>query len=419
MERVQSFLRIPLLCILLLCILLLTLGLATAGVSAAEPTVRAEVGKPLQAAQELIKAQQYREALAKIAEADAVPDKTPDERFLIDRYRGVAAVRAGDHALALQAWEAVIASGRLAPPEQRAALEAVSDLAYRTKDYAKAASYARRYLAEGGTNDELKTLLVNALYLADDYTATVKELTPLIEAAEQAGRAPAEQQLRMLASAQIKNNDNAGYLAALEKLVTHYPKQELWAELIARVAQRPGFSERLTLDLLRLKHATGNLKSGDELAYMAQLALRAANPVEAKKLLDEGFASGLLGNGPDAAQHKQLLRNVTNAIAEDRAAVVQGEKEIARSEAAATGAKLFNVGHGLTQHGRSEKGLDLMERGLQKGGLKQPEEAKLHLGLAYLNAGRKDKARQVFETVKGNDGSADLARLWAIKAKSK
>ena len=42
----------------------------------AQESLRPEVGKPLQAAQELMKAQKYKEALAKIREADAVSGKT-------------------------------------------------------------------------------------------------------------------------------------------------------------------------------------------------------------------------------------------------------------------------------------------------------------------------------------------------------
>jgi hypothetical protein len=48
-----------------------------AGGSAFAQTLRPEIGKPLQAAQELIKAQRYKEALAKVREAEAAARATP------------------------------------------------------------------------------------------------------------------------------------------------------------------------------------------------------------------------------------------------------------------------------------------------------------------------------------------------------
>jgi hypothetical protein len=86
---------------------------------AGAPTLRAEVGKPLQAAQELLKAQRYAEALAKINEAEAAPERTGFETFTIERMRGAVAASSGDADLALRSYEAVLATGRLAPEEAR------------------------------------------------------------------------------------------------------------------------------------------------------------------------------------------------------------------------------------------------------------------------------------------------------------
>ncbi len=69
----------------------------------------------------------------------------------------------------------------------------------------------------------------------------------------------------------------------------------------------------------------------------------------------------------------------------------------------------------MASAGQVEKGLALMEQGIQKGGMSRPDEARLHLAIAYLAAGQKAKAIQAFKTVQG-DGTADLARLWLIHA---
>jgi Tfp pilus assembly protein PilF len=59
-----------------------------------------------------------------------------------------------------------------------------------------------------------------------------------------------------------------------------------------------------------------------------------------------------------------------------------------------------------------------MERGINKGGLTRPEEARLHLAQAYLANGNKTQASATFKAVKGADGLADLARLWSILSRT-
>ena len=68
---------------------------------------RPEVGKPLQAAQEMIKGGKYREALGKVREADAVGGKTAAESNLIERMRLAAASGAGEADTAARSYEAL------------------------------------------------------------------------------------------------------------------------------------------------------------------------------------------------------------------------------------------------------------------------------------------------------------------------
>ena len=85
--------------------------------------------------------------------------------------------------------------------------------------------------------------------------------------------------------------------------------------------------------------------------------------------------------------------------------------------AAKTGDALVSLGMYAVYNGQAAKGVQLMQQGIAKGGLKRPEDAKLHLGIAQLAAGDKAKAQATFKTVQGTDGTADLARLWALYAR--
>src|SRR5258706_9848134 len=74
------------------------------------PTVRPEVGKPIQAAIELLKSKKGKEALAKVREAQAVGDRTPYENYLVERVLGQSAATAGEPAIAARAFENVATS---------------------------------------------------------------------------------------------------------------------------------------------------------------------------------------------------------------------------------------------------------------------------------------------------------------------
>jgi hypothetical protein len=99
--------------------------------------------------------------------------------------------------------------------------------------------------------------------------------------------------------------------------------------------------------------------------------------------------------------------------------VDNGKAQVA-NEAEATknqdGSDLSNLGYAYVTAGQFDKGIAMIEKGISKGGMKYDESAKLHLGMAYLQAGKKTNALKIFKTVQGKDGTADLARYWTLYA---
>jgi len=218
-----------------------------------------------------------------------------------------------------------------------------------------------------------------------------------------------ESTLRMLAASYAKLGDDAGYMSTLEKLLVHHPKKDYWAEMLARLQNKPGFSDRLALDVYRLRIVTGTLNESAQYVEMAQLALQDGLPAEAKKVVEAGYAAGKLGTGAEAGRHQRLRDLANKQAAED-------EKSLNAAIIGLSADALVNTGQALVSVGRVDEGIGLIDNGLAKGGLKHPEEARLHLGQAYLRSGNKNKAIEVFKSIKGTDGTGDLGRLWAIYA---
>lgn len=384
--------------------------LLLAGIASAQAqSLRPEVGKPLQQAGDLLRAGKAKEALAKVKEADAASGKTASEQLMIDRMRGAAAQRAGDNATAAQAFEAVFNSGKLAGAEQAQVAESLAFAYSQLKDMGKAGQWAQKAQQLGNNSAQLKQLQSYIQGQSGDYGAIAKDAAAAVAAAEQAGKRPEEGDLLRLADAYQRTNNGAGQSAALEKLLAYYGKKDYWAAALGRLPRKPGFSDRYTLDILRLKLVTGNLTKADDYMEMAQLALQAGYPAEAKMVVEKGFAAALLGTGTEADRHKRLRDLALKQDAEVRAGM---DKAVAEAR---DGNALVQAGSQLVSFGQVDKGIALIEQGIAKGNLKRPEEAKLRLGLAQLQGGKgKAKASQTLRSVQGTDGAADIARLWSI-----
>lgn len=374
-------------------------------------TVRPEIGKPIQAALDLLKSKRGKDALARVQEADAVPSKTPYEAYLVERVRGQAAAAAGDAAAAARAFEATAASSAASAGERLQFLAASAGQYYLAKNYGRAAELGARYLRDGGTDKSIRTTYVQALYLSNDFARAARETLTDVQAEEAAGRIPTEMQLQLLTDSYQKQKDQKGYANAIEKLLAYYPKRDYWLNAVYGVAGRAGISDRLGLDLARLKLATGTMQTTDEYMEAAQLSLQAGYPAEAKKFIDHGYAAGRLGTGPEAERHKRLRDLAAKSLAEDKKTLGQDDAPLAASK---DGAALLNAGFNYVLNGSSDKGLEMMEQGMRRGSLKRPDDERLRLGYAYHVAGQKQKAIQVFKTVQGSDGPASLARLWVI-----
>jgi len=374
---------------------------------AAAQGVRPEVGNPLKSAQTLTKSGRHREALAEVAKAESVGNRTPGENVIIQQMKGSIAQASGDRDTASRAYEAAIETGRLQGAQKLQMMLAIANLAYLDKKYDRAAQWAGRYRKEGGTESGARTIILQSAYLQND-CATVSRMI-----GEGSDRKPSEEDLQLSLGCFERQKDNTGYVAAMEKLVTLYPKKEYWTFLLAKVQKKQGFSDRLALDVFRLRLATGNIVNAADYMEMSQLALQAGFPAEAKLVMDRAYAAKIFGTGPEADRQKRLGDLVAKQLEESRKARDANEKE---ALAAKDGNDLVKLGVNYVYEGQADKGLKMIEAGIKKGGLKRPEDAKLQLGEAMIQAGQRGKAVQAFRDVKGADGTADLARLWTLYA---
>ncbi len=390
------------------------LAFAASALSAvAADGVRPEVGKPLQAAQALIKQRKGHEAMAEIAKAEAVPNRTPYENQIIAQMKAAAASASGDNDATIRANQALLDSGKVTGREATTLVMGIAVAYYNKKDYGEAAKWSQRYFKEGGTESSMRTVLLQSYYLGNDCASVNKMLG---NGGSDESRKPSEEELQILANCYQRQKDTGGYVSAIEKLVIYYPKKDYWVDLLSHVQRKPGFaSDRLGVHVYRLRMALGMSLDTNDYMEMAQLALQAGVPAEAKAIVDKGYDVKALGNGKEAERQQRLRDLINKSLAESQRTRAKDEADAMASK---DGNDLVKVGLNYVYEGKADKGLPLIDQGIKRGGLKRPDDAKLLYGEALLQAHQNTKAASVFKEVRGTDGTADLARLWILQARA-
>ena len=370
--------------------------------------VSAAVAKPLKEASELVRTGKYKEALAKL---NGVSAAGPDDTYMIARIRGAAYQSMGDNGQAAQQLEAAFATGKVPANEAGRLAETVAGIYANAHNNAKAMVWVEKAKAAGDNSAGLRQIQDYVQGSSGDYNQTARDNAAKIQAAESAGRRPDEDDLLRLADAYRHTKNTAGDLQVKEKLVTYYPSNKQYVGIyLSDVVGKSGFSSRFALDLLRLRLASGNVTTAADYMEMAQLLLQAQLPAEAKAVVDKGYSAGVLGTGAEAAR-QQRLRDLTNKNVADAAASIARRAQEARNTK--DGNDLVAIGAEYASMGQYDAAIELLQQGIAKDNLKRPEDAKLRLGVAMLQAG-KNKAAAVkqLRTVQGTDGAPDVARLY-------
>lgn len=387
------------------------LALLLGSMPAAAQMVRAEVGKPLQAAKSFLAAHNYAKAMAAVRQADAVSGKSAHEALLVAQMRAAVAQASGDLNTAGAAYKSLLDSGQIGGQEALNLMQAEVSIAFQQKNYQNVVYWADRYIKAGGTDAKIRSAPIEGYYLQGNYAEAAKLQSAAVQADLRAGRAPSEESLQLLYSCQNHLNDKAGALLTIKQLVYFYPKPDYWLNVINTLRTKPGFNDRFLVDIYRLEFALGLVNKPEDAMDYAELLLQSKLAGEAKNVVDKSFQGGLLGVGPETARHQRL-----KALVDKTYDQVKGQfgKEDADAATDHDGNRLLGLGEIYASYGDFAKGIPMMEQALRKDDLRHPEDAKLHLGIDYFNAGDKKKAIAELHSVTGADGAADLAQLWLL-----
>ena len=380
------------------------------------PTITKAVAKEVAAAQAAIKGEKWVDCVAALAPADAAAAKTAYDEFAVNELRMSCSARLSDFAVLGPALARTIelgeANGFLDAETLAARRLSLTRVYFQTKDYPRTIVAAERALQSDPANgDAVRDLLMRSKFLTNDYAGTAALVEAWVADQEKRGVKPEETALGVWASACVRLKDNACAARAIDKQVRYAPNREAWNNLVLLML-RSAPQER-TLQVLRFADEVGALEDGDQVSEYASLALEKGFPGEAEAALQRGVEAGKFGDRAKLPEGIRTLQQTarTQATA-DRASMPRLAKEAGAQK---TGTAEVRLGQAYTGYAQYAEAAGAIERGLAKGGVKDPAEANLSLGIARLRAGDKPGAATAFDAVKGDDFLQRLAGYWKLR----
>ncbi len=373
-------------------------------VAQSAPKVGAKMAKPLRAAQEALNAKNWDEALARLAEADAIQPQSEYEAFTIDEWTGFALLQKKDYAGAEKAMAEATASGFVPEAEMTQRYKVLTQLNYEIKNYPKAVDYGNKALQREPGSKDIVTMVAHSLFLQDDFAGA----RDFVAKAAAASATPDEQLLLIGLRSSYELKDRAGTMQALESLVRHYPAPKYWADLLNNQLYETK-ADRDLRALYRLMLDTNTLDKSEEYSEMASGLMTGGFPSEAKKVLERGLAAGAFQGDAQTRAQSDLQRARSGADADG--------KELPGADAALAAAKSGNemvaMGKLFFSVGDYAKAADAFRKGLAKGGLTDTDDANLLLGMALARGGKGTDATAALSAVK-DPKSAEIAGLWKL-----
>ncbi len=375
-----------------------------AAYAAKQPPMTPSVNKALAAAQKLYGNKDYQGALAEIQKAQAVSDPTPYDKLMTNRFMMQVQIALKDLNAADVAAEAAADTDPAEIPDDQkeAVYKPALQLALNSKHYDKALKYAKALEALNLQLDaNFQSLVMQAHYFGGDLEGAKAMAQKHIDAAKAAGQKPNRNDYDVIMSAQVKAKDEAGAEATLEQLVADYNDPDDWKQIISVSYGQKGIRDIDALYLGRLMFLVEPNPPANDASIVGGVANKLGFYGDAVKAQQAG------GTGfPDA-----------NANAQKDKASIQQQIAAGAKQNGTYNIKLAEALYGYGMYAEAEAAAHQAE---SKGGVADPTEVPMVLGMAQAAQGKYQDALAQFAKVQGGGPATPrIVRLWTYYVKSK
>jgi tetratricopeptide (TPR) repeat protein len=369
-----------------------------------QPKVSRQAAKAIQELQETVKANDFAQVPAKAAAADAAA-RTADDRYLVGVLRYQSAVAAKDDSARAAALEAILASQYSGTPRQQLFLDLAST--YSRLKQADRAAAAYQQLLQLDPNNVDATGGLAELRIEQGRPAEAITLLQKGIALQSASRGRPDEAWLKRAVAVAYNAKLPQAVEISREWVKTYPTSANWREALAIYQSLEQLDDARTLDLFRLKRATGALTPSDYFSY-GEIAVGRGFAGEAKAVLEEGFGANVVQRSdPSFSQLYTLATQRT-----------QGDRESLPAAPAADGSarQILNIGDAYFGYGDYARAVEFYRAALGRPGA-DTNLINLHIGMALARQGDREGATAALNSVGGDH--AELAKFWLVYVASR
>ena len=253
-------------------------------------------------------------------------------------------------------------------------------------------------------------LLSQGYYQTKQYDKALDNVKIAIDLYETDGKLPKEQWYNLARFLYFDKGDVDNALNTLNTLLLYYPKKQYWVQASHLYGEKK--QEPKQLAMMETAYLQGMLDKSQDLVQMAYLYLNAEVPYSAAKVMDAGLKAGVI---EEKSKNYELTGSAWRQAQEVAKAIPMMEKAAAKSE---DGELYTRLGNLYLDGDQFQKSIDALEKGLKRGGVKRPDQARLALGMAYFNNDDYSNARKTFRLAAKDKRAKKYADQWLTYIKS-
>ena len=374
------------------------------------PALRNNIYEKLAEAQAFAEAKQYVEAEAVLNDMlDATSKKNKLNRYeLANVYNTYAYLRYAveDYDGALDYYQKVIDQR----PEIPLALEintlyTVAQLHFLQENWRKGIDTLNTWMSVTDTpSTNAYVLLANGYFQLKDYDKSLSNIQIAIDREESAGKVPKEQWYNLARFIHFDRDNFREALNVLELLIMYYPKKQYWVQASHLYGEEK--DEARQLALLEATYEQNLLDRSQDIVLISQLYLQAEVPYPAARAMEKGLADDIVEK---ESKNYELAGVAWRQAQEVTKSLPMLEAAASKSEKGELYARLGNV---YLDVDKNKEAVEALKRGLDRGGVKRPDQARLALGMAYFNLGDFNAARRAFREARKDKRARSYADQW-------
>lgn len=346
-------------------------------------------------------------ALAQLRTAEAAGSLNATDVFFISQMKLGLANKLKDNALLEEAIKASATSEFLPAAEKPKYLKNLAALALQRNDYNAATALYEQVSALVPTDVDVWTNLSVLYSRQKQFPQAIGALDKAVAASKAAGRQPDEALYRTRLKIAVDARLPAQIQTASTELVTAFPTPVNWRDVLLTFRDQAKLDDQGNLDVFRLMQSAGALNGERDYAEFTETLIGKGLPGEAKTVLTEGIAKGMLAAGKPLVV--DYNKSINLRLTADKASLPSLDKE---ARGSATGKSAFGLADAYFGYADYAKAAELYRLALAKGGV-DANIANLRLGAALARGGDKAGATAAFGLVKGPPRET-LATYWLI-----